>query len=263
MGAERTPRPMIGVNFLDKSSIKVYNYNGSFVSVAAKNRNIGFAGMQDGVPSMETLTFEEVEYINAHSRVFRVGRLEFEEGEREEIFAALKINSDNVLYERDIDGLISKWSEESAKRILSIADIDTLERVRGRMLYHQNRADMDIPTRMVTLVGSRFRELVQGRTKSRIVIADGPEPQREMVSVSEVKAMLENQRAELMAQFEAMMRGNDENALEAESKTLPAQDKQDKTDQGNHQDEPGQGKTSCTSAPKTPAKRGRSAKKDA
>ena len=193
---------------MDKSSIKVYNYNGSFVSVAAKNRNIGFAGMQDGVPSMETLTFDEVEYVNAHSRVFRTGRLEFDEGEREEIFDALKISGENALYERDIDGLISKWSEENAKRILSIDDIDTLERVRGRMMYHRNRADMDIPTRMVTLVDSRFRELVQGRTKTRIVIADGPEPQREMVSMSEMKTMLENQRAELMEQFKTMMHGD-------------------------------------------------------
>lgn len=247
---------------MDKSSIKVYNYNGSFVGVAAKNRNIGFAGMQDGVPSMETLTFEEVEYINAHSRVFRVGRLEFEDGEREEIFAALKINNENVLYERDIDGLISKWSEENAKRILFIADLDTLERVRGRMLYHQNRADMDIPTRMVTLVSSRFRELIQGRTKSRITIADGPEPQREMVSVSEVKAMLENQRAELMAQFEAMMRDNGEGEPNAE-RNMPT----DRGGQGDpDQDKQGeieQTKADNTPASKTATKRGRLAKKDA
>lgn len=191
---------------MDKSNIGVYNYSGSFVGAAAKNRDIGFAGMADGVPGMETMTFEEIEYVNAHSNVFRVGRLEFEESERDEVFAALGISGNDALYERDIDELISEWTEENAKRILAISDMDTLERVRGHMMMHRNRADMDIPTRMVTLVDSRFHELTQGRTKSSIVVAKGPEPKRETVSATEVEAMLENQRAELMAQFAAMVK---------------------------------------------------------
>lgn len=186
----------------DKSKIKVYNYARNFISFETKNnRAVSFDPcLEFNHPVMEYMTFDEVEYTNSHSNVFRVGRLEFDENNQDEIYGQLNIIADECLYERDIDKLIEFYTKENVQKILSVKHYGTIERIRGHVVMHQELGDIDIPSRMISLVSARYQEISNGIMTTAILVTDSSTDQQgNTVSMDEVQKLLDEQRKEILA----------------------------------------------------------------
>lgn len=188
---------------MEARTIKVFNYTPSFVGVSTQMRNIGLEPATDGVPTYDFFNYEEIEYINSQSPVFRTGALEFEEGMRDELYAKLAIPDwrERCLFERDIDDMILNPTMEKMKRIVDIKDSQTMERIRGhlaRLMYRGQHVSIKVSD----IINTRFDELRRNIRESNIQIT--PKTVEAEVNQDTVNA-LQDQIAELKAMLQAQM----------------------------------------------------------
>lgn len=188
---------------MEARTIKVFNYTPSFVGVSTQMRNIGLEPATDGVPTYDFFNYEEIEYINSQSPVFRTGALEFEEGMRDELYAKLAIPDwrERCLFERDIDDMILNPTMEKMKRIVDIKDSQTMERIRGhlaRLMYRGQHVSIKVSD----IINARFDELRRNIRESNIQIT--PKTVEAEVNQDTVNA-LQDQIAELKAMLQAQM----------------------------------------------------------
>lgn len=188
----------------DKNKIAVLSYLPSRIALTTRNRSLVMQPSDGVSPVKEQFTFDEVEYINDHCNVFRLGMLEFADADRDELYDELNIQRDNCLYERDIDKLLLSGDEDSLKRIVSITDPHTIERVRGHMVKLASR----IHTRVVDVVNYRYNEIRQGRRSSKIAVEPAPQPQTDWRD-EKMEAMQKQMEAmqQMLMQFAQMQQG--------------------------------------------------------
>ena len=186
----------------DKEYIKVFNYSPVTIGIETRSRGILFEPAKDGVPTIEHLSFHDIEYVDSRSTVFRTGALRFEEQEQEEIFKTLKhLNwKETLLSEEDITDLVLTSSLENVEKIKLIKDNGTIERVRGRLIYLINEQN-DVSTKMEKVIKSRFTEIRNGKLKSEISNDSFKKrTDKSQDSVSELKGELDVMKA-LVAQL--------------------------------------------------------------
>ena len=123
---------------------------------------------EGGIPTVEYLTFEEIEYINSRSPVFKTGMIEFEEAYKDELCEELHIDASKCLYEKDIDDMLIHPCAETLKKIVSIDDLMTIERVRGHMAVAYGSITQDVRR----VVETRYNEINNGTRKSAIQIGN-------------------------------------------------------------------------------------------
>lgn len=188
----------------DKNKIAVLSYLPSCIALTTRNRSLVMPASDGVTPVKEQFTFDEVEYINDHCNVFRLGMLEFTDADRGELYEELNIQADNCLYERDIDALLLSGDKPSLTRIVSITDPHTIERVRGHMVKLASR----IHTRVVDVVNYRYNEIRQGRRASQIVVEPVPQPQADWRD-QKMEAMQKQMEAmqQMLMQFAQMQQG--------------------------------------------------------
>lgn len=179
-----------------QKNYRVLNYTPNFVGVAARNRSVGLNPCEDGVPTFDYFSLEDIEYINSTSAAFRTGLLEFEEKDREALYQRLSIPDwkDRCIFERDIQDMLVHPTIDGLKKIIAITDVGTIERIRGNMEILK-RYGVPISTKVEEVVNGRFRELNHGTRISRIVVspkAEEPNPEMESLrgEVAELKEML-------------------------------------------------------------------------
>lgn len=160
----------------DKNKIYVLSYLPSCIALSTRNRSLVMAASDGITPTREQFSFEEIEYINDHSPVFRLGMLEFADADKNEIYEELNITPEKCLYERDIDALLLKGDKDALARIVAIADVHTIGRVRGHMV----RLAAQISTRVVDVVNYRYNEIRAGQRTSKIVVEKVPERQDDL-----------------------------------------------------------------------------------
>jgi len=199
----------------DKEYIKVFNYSPVTIGIETKNRGILFEPVNDGVPTIEHLSFREVEYVDSRSTVFRTGALRFEEQEQEEIFKALKHLDwkETLLSEENITDLVLVSSLENVEKIKAIKDSGTIERVRGRLIYLINEQN-DVSTKMEKVIKSRFTEIRNGKLKSEISNDSFKKHiNKQQDNVAELKGELDEMKA-LVAQLLKAQANNNNNTTE-------------------------------------------------
>lgn len=146
----------------------------------------------DGVtPTRELFTLEEIEYINDHSPVFRLGMLEFSESEQDDLNSMLHIDPHKCLYERDIDALLLQADKSALERIIAINDAQTIGRVRG----HAAMLSAKISNRVVDVVNYRYNEIRAGQRNSKIVVEKMPQHKEDL---------RDQQMAQMQKEMEAM-----------------------------------------------------------
>lgn len=170
--------------------------------VQAQTRSVLFEAASDGIPTIDHFTFQEIEFINSRSGVFRRGELRFEEDKEEEIFDLLHYPEwkKTLLSENDIKNLVMIPNKDNAERIISIKDNNTIERIRGVMNSLINQ-QVDVSTKMKNIINERFKEIRNGKIKSDIVVGKIESP---TVSVEEVDSLKE-QLANMQKLMEKMM----------------------------------------------------------
>ena len=152
----------------DVKNIRVYSYQRNTVILTCPHRTITMAAAEGGIPTVEYMTFEEIEYINSRSPVFKTGMIEFEEAYKDELCEELHIDASKCLYEKDIDDMLIHPRAEALKKIVTIDDLMTIERVRGHMAVVYGSITQDVRR----VVETRYNEINSGVRKSAIQIGN-------------------------------------------------------------------------------------------
>lgn len=187
------------MKLVNNASIQVLNYSPTPVALKGQNREYLVPRAGSMGPGVEFLDATDVKYINGRSPVFKDGILEFTDDEREEIYEELHMPNwkDMVLFERDIDKILTNPTKESLERIVAIRSVQMIERIRGHMIGLIN-AKEDVSSRVINLVNERTDELRRNASmpsKIRIVEKDYAVPVDEQVvslkqEIAELKALL-------------------------------------------------------------------------
>lgn len=188
--------------------IKVYNYTQAKVCVTGRLRGYVFEPANGTIPSMHLLSFEDIEFINSRSSIFRTGGLRFDPAKEEEIFEALAYYNwrDTVLSEADIEDIIFNPTEENQMKVINLKDISTMERIRGKLVYHLNQDSDSISTKNANLIKARWKELRNNKLNSALIVRPvAPAATVELESVKAQNASLQSELDELKQMMAAMM----------------------------------------------------------
>lgn len=190
----------------DKVHIKITNESGSTVCVTGRNREYVFMGSYETEEySFELMSFEEIEYINSKSPVFRTGLLRFPKEDEDEIFNELGYPNwkDMIITEEDIDTFIFHPTAETQKRIISIKDMHTIERIRGKVMMYSSMGKNGISARTMQLVNDRYTELCNNIWASKLIPSADVEDDKH--SLEDKLEILEKQNAKLNSQLSTIM----------------------------------------------------------
>ena len=165
------------------------------------------------------MPFSDVEYINSRTPVFRNGRVQFDENERDGIYHALYLDNwkDTVLFDEEIDRIIRENDMDAAARFVKIADVAEIHRVRSHMVALQNDDGAEISNRMIDIINQRYDEINRGVRNSEINLGKAKERAKQDED-PRITAMME-QMAALQAQLAAMQTAS-------QTATAPAPKKQ-------------------------------------
>ena len=176
---------------MEKKFIDVLNCDDNVVTISSLNGK-GYTFEPGSVedPCVIPIPPEEIMYMNSTCSAFKNGVLRFRPEEQNEIFKAIGIKGDDVLFIEDIDNAILNPTVENLQRMIDIKDGAQFERIRGRFYRKELRA------------GKRNSELsVVPATKS----ADNV--QAELETAKNQMAEMQKQMQAMMAQMQAMMAG--------------------------------------------------------
>ena len=141
-------------------------------------------------------------YMNSTCSAFKNGVLRFRPEEQNEIFKAIGIKGDDVLFIEDIDDAILNPTVENLQRMIDIKDGAQFERIRGRF-YRMTNAGEDLSTKVKRLIDERYKELRAGKRNSELSVVPAAKS-----APADVQAELEtakSQMAEMQKQMQAMM----------------------------------------------------------
>lgn len=155
---------------MEKKFIDVLNCDDNVVTVSSLN-NKGYTFEPGNVnePCVIPVPPEEIQYMNSVCNAFKNGVLRFRPEEQEEIFNALGIKGDSVLFIEDIDDAIINPTVENLQRMIDIKDGAQFERIRGRFYYLTNAGE-DLSTKVKRLIDERYKELRAGKRNSELSV---------------------------------------------------------------------------------------------
>lgn len=191
------------MNYKADTPVKVFNHSISSINLPGQFREYYLEGSR-GVPTVLTMPFSDVEYINSRTPVFRNGRVQFDENERDDIYHALYLDNwkDTVLFDEEIDRIIRENDMDAAARFVKIADVAEIHRVRSHMVALQNDDGAEISNRMIDIINQRYDEINRGVRNSEINLGKAKERAKQDED-PRITAMME-QIAALQAQLAAM-----------------------------------------------------------
>lgn len=189
----------------EKVSIPVYNYNESNICIPTNISTHVLPPSVDGVPSVDYLSFAEINYINGISDCFRTGLVRFAKEDEEEVYTNLNIaNWQNIITNDEIRDILLNPTIEGLQRIIDITNSSIFERVRTIFVSLKENTDNDISNRVIKMMEARETEFKRGIYKTQIVLKPKDVPEK-LISNEEIAAIKE-QNAILMAQLAEMQK---------------------------------------------------------
>ena len=167
------------------------------------NRDFEFNPAQDGVPSMQTMSFADIEHANGNNpNLFVTGILTFGESERNDIYEELHFPEwqDRFWTEDEIEDALLYPTEKKMLKVLSVQDILTIERIRGVLTKLTNTSIQKPIDRVTTLVNGRWNELLRGQRTTSLE----PMLPKNAIKDDVEKKALKEENMTLAAQLKAM-----------------------------------------------------------
>lgn len=144
----------------------VLNYGHSPVAVSTKHENFIIPAGTREEPSIQVMSYEDIQWINNTSTAFRNGILRFDPDYEEELYKALPVRGyQDILTDQEIEDIMLHPTEQGLTRILSIEDPTYFNRVYGVYLGMVN-AGYGIPGDVSNLMRGRYRECVQRKRQT-------------------------------------------------------------------------------------------------
>lgn len=186
-------------------SIPVYNYNESNICIPTNILTHILPPAVDGVPSVDYLSFAEINYINGISDCFRTGLVRFDDNDKEEIYSALGFADwKNILTNDEIRDILLNPTIEGLQRIIDVTNASIFDRIRTIFVSLKENTDNDISNRVIKIMETREQEFKRGVYNTQIVLKPKDIPEKS-VSNDEINAIKE-QNAMLMEQLAEMQK---------------------------------------------------------
>lgn len=186
-------------------SIPVYNYNESNICIPTNISTHILPPAVDGTPSVDYLSFAEINYINGISDCFRTGLVRFDDNDKEEIYSALGVTSwQDILTNDEIRDILLNPTIDGLQKIIDVTNASIFDRIRTIFVSLKENTDNDISNRVIKIMETRELEFKRGIYKTQIVLKPKDIPEK-AVSNNEITAIKE-QNAMLMAQIAEMQK---------------------------------------------------------
>lgn len=186
-------------------SIPVFNYNESNICIPTNISTHILPPAVDGAPSVDYLSFAEINYINGISDCFRTGLVRFDDNDKEEIYKALNIaNWESILTNDEIREILLNPTIDGLQKIIDITNASIFDRVKTIFVSLKENTDNDISNRVIKIMETREQEFKRGVYKSQIVLKPKDIPEK-AVSADEINVIKE-QNTMLMMQIAEMQK---------------------------------------------------------
>lgn len=202
----------------DTKSIKVLNYEYSPVTLTGINRGYVLEAASDGRPASMLIPFDDLDYINSNTNIFRSGILTFEADEYDEVHQMLG-NTDikeTSLSREQITDFILHPTYEKMQRILNVTDIATMERFRAELLRINVLGVEGVSGNVERIIKERYREVNRGVRKTAIALKHSGFPTR-----NESETQLQAQLDYLMKKVEELDALSDPESVASKSSSTP------------------------------------------
>lgn len=193
---------------IEEKTYLLCNYTPSKVSVSMRD---GVSIIIDGGaydhPSTYPFTLSELQHINNTTPCIKNGTLIPHEDCKKFIYDTLRIADwENILTNAGIEKIIMNPTVESLQTIIAIKDSQYFDRVYGVFLGLKN-ADAPIAANVVNLITKRYRELLDGKRDSDLVVKKTPTASTKdgnSEQLDALKAEVESLKAALQAAMTSM-----------------------------------------------------------
>ena len=204
-------------------SIPVYNYNESNLCIPTNISTHILPPAVDGVPSVDYLSFAEINYVNGISDCFRTGLVQFEDKDKEEIYSALHFSDwKNIITNAEIKDILLNPTIEGLQKIIGVTNKSVFDRIRTIFVGLKENPDNDISNRVIKIMETRENEFKRGIYKSQIILKPKDASEKaiskdEIDAIKEQNAMLMNQLAEMQKMLASMQKENTDEKPVAET----------------------------------------------
>lgn len=212
----------------EQKNYKVLNFESYPIAVHTAHRDYLIEGNTSGTPQFIFLSFEDIDYINSRSPVFRNGMLRFEDDVAEALQEQLR-NFDwgsTFLTDEIIDDALLHPTKKKMERILAARDVSTAERYRGRLMALLEDGRYGVSPMVDDIVMTRYTEIISGVNGTKIELMDeysAPDEGKteEIETLKQQNEMLLSQMAEMQKQLAAIMEAKKEATPAVEEKVAP------------------------------------------
>lgn len=204
-------------------SIAVLNYNESNICIPTNISTHILPPAVDGVPSVDYLSFAEINYVNGISDCFRTGLVQFEDKDKEEIYSALHFSDwKNIITNAEIKDILLNPTIEGLQKIIGVTNKSIFDRIRTIFVGLKENPDNDISNRVIKIMETRENEFKRGIYKSQIILKPKDASEKaiskdEIDAIKEQNAMLMNQLAEMQKMLASMQKENTDEKPVAET----------------------------------------------
>lgn len=204
-------------------SIAVLNYNESNICIPTNISTHILPPAVDGVPSVDYLSFAEINYVNGISDCFRTGLVQFEDKDKEEIYSALHFSDwKNIITNAEIKDILLNPTIEGLQKIIDVTNKSVFDRIRTIFVGLKENPDNDISNRVIKIMETRENEFKRGIYKSQIILKPKDASEKaiskdEIDAIKEQNAMLMNQLAEMQKMLASMQKENTDEKPVAET----------------------------------------------
>ena len=204
-------------------SIAVLNYNESNICIPTNISTHILPPAVDGVPSVDYLSYAEINYVNGISDCFRTGLVQFEDKDKEEIYSALHFSDwKNIITNAEIKDILLNPTIEGLQKIIGVTNKSVFDRIRTIFVGLKENPDNDISNRVIKIMETRENEFKRGIYKSQIILKPKDASEKaiskdEIDAIKEQNAMLMNQLAEMQKMLASMQKENTDEKPVAET----------------------------------------------
>lgn len=199
----------------DSAFVKVYNYNPFILAVGDKMLAPCYNYDE---PTYESISVDQLQYINSNSNAVRNGLVRFDENEEDDIYAELGVDKSRIIKNEEIEDIILHPTQGKLQKLLEIIDSSVFDRV---VTIHQgliSSGAYDISNRVTMAIEEREKEFRRNILTTNIKLTSKVEQKNsndeEVENIKKQNADLQNQlnqMQEMMKQLLATQNKVDEN----------------------------------------------------
>lgn len=157
---------------MNNNKIRIENHNPFNLCVRSNLRDYILSPVsEDGTPTIEYLTLEELLWVDSNTNAIRTGLITINETDRQAVFKEMKFeDGDKILTNADVEDILVNPSVEGLKKIIDVTDSSIFDRIYTVFTGLKEGGSVDISNRVINLMNERYKEFKRGQNVSHITI---------------------------------------------------------------------------------------------